>query len=123
MCIDHRDPKCGFRMNMVAGGQSVEHAWEILSDGVEVAGAGVVSWLLWEGDALVFNCCSQSSDESWTMSWRYELLGEGQRVRAVEQIVVPAGIRTSFGCSSGVERDSRARTRPATSSSFDLAAE
>ena len=86
MCIDHRDPKCGFRMNMIAGGQSVEHAWDILSDGVEVAGAGVVSWLLWEGDALVFNCCSQSSDESWTMSWRYELLEEGQRLRAVEQI-------------------------------------
>jgi hypothetical protein len=73
-------------MNMVAGGQSVEHAWEILSDGVEVAGAGVVSRLLWEGDALVFNCRSQSSDESWTMSWRYELLEEGQRLRAVEQI-------------------------------------
>src|SRR5215471_7137007 len=41
MWIDHRDPKCGFRMNMSAGGQSVEHAWESLSDGVEVAGGEV----------------------------------------------------------------------------------
>ena len=38
------------------------------------------------GDALVFNCRSQGSDESWIMSWRYELLEEGQRLRAVEQI-------------------------------------
>jgi hypothetical protein len=91
MWIDHRDPKCGFRMNMSAGGQSVEHVSERLSDGVEVAGGGVLSRLLWEGDALVFNCCSQSSDESWNMSWRYALLEEGQRLRAVEQI--PGGGR------------------------------
>ena len=86
MRIDHRDPKCGFRINMSAGGQSVEHAWESLSDGVEVAGGRVLSRLLWEGDALVFDCRSQGSDESWIMSWRYELLEEGQRLRAVEQI-------------------------------------
>ena len=86
MWIEHRDPKCGFRMNLSAGGQSVEHAWESLSDGVEVAGGGVLSRLLWEGDALVFNCRSQGSDESWIMSWRFELLDEGQRLRAVEQI-------------------------------------
>jgi hypothetical protein len=38
------------------------------------------------GDALMFNCRSQGSDESWIMSWRYELLEEGQRLRAVERI-------------------------------------
>lgn len=86
MWIDHRDPKCGFRMNMSAGGQSVEPAWEILSDGTEVAGGGALSRLFWEGDALVFDCRSQSPDESWTMSWRYELLEGGRRLRAVEQI-------------------------------------
>jgi hypothetical protein len=84
--IDHRDPKCRFQMNMSAGGQSVEHAWESLSDGVEVAGGGVVSRLLWHGDTLVFEARSQSSDESWTMSWRYELLEQGRCLRAVEQL-------------------------------------
>ena len=73
-------------MNMSADGQSVEQAWESLSDGVEVAEGGVLSRLLWEGEALVFNCRPQGSDESWIMSWRYELLEEGQRLRAVEQI-------------------------------------
>jgi hypothetical protein len=73
-------------MNLSAGGQSVEHAWESLSDGVEVAGGRVLSRLLWEGDALVFDCRSQGSHESWIMSWRYELLEEVQRLRAVESI-------------------------------------
>lgn len=86
MWIDHRDPKCGFRMNMSVGGQSIEHAWEILSDGTEVAGGGALSRIFWEGEALVFECRSQSPDESWTMSWRYELLEGGRRLRAVEQI-------------------------------------
>ena len=86
MWIEHCDPKCGFRMKMDAGGQSVEHAWEVLSDGVEVGREGAFSRLAWEEDALVFNCRLESSDESWTMSWRYELLEEGQRLRAVEKI-------------------------------------
>jgi len=105
MWIDHRDPKCGFRMNMSAGGQSVEHAWESLSDGVEVTGGGVLSRLLWEGDALVFNCRSRGSDESWIMSWRYELLEEASASEQLNRYVVAAGIRTTFGSSSGGERD------------------
>ena len=92
-------------MNLSAGGQSVEHAWESLSDGVEVAEGGVLSRLLWEGEALVFNCRPQGSDESWIMSWRYELLEEASASEQLNRYVVAAGIRTTFGSSSGGERD------------------
>ena len=86
MWIDHREPKCGFRMNMSAGGKSVEHAWESVSDGIEIAGEEGRSCLCWQGDALIFSCSSQNADESWTMSWRYEVLEDGRLLRAVEQL-------------------------------------
>jgi hypothetical protein len=86
MSIDHRDPKCGFRMDMSAGGPPIQHAWEISADGTEVAGGGGVHRLFWEGDTLVFDSRFQTPPEPWTMSWRYELLEEGRRLRAVEQI-------------------------------------
>ena len=52
----------------------------------EVDGGGVISRLFWDGDALVLDCRSQGPDEPWTMSWRYELLEEGQSLRALERI-------------------------------------
>jgi len=75
-----------FRMKMTAGDQSVEHAWETWSDGIEIAGEEDRGCLFWEGDALVSNFRSQDSGESWTISWRYELLEEGRCLRAVEQL-------------------------------------
>lgn len=86
MWIEHRDPKCQFRMKMTAGQDSVEHAWESLSDGAEVSGGGVVSRLFWGGDALVFDCSEQSAEASWKMNWRYELLDGRNRLRASEQM-------------------------------------
>ena len=84
--IDHREPKCGFRMRMVAGGQPSEHAWEISTDGSEVGGGGLTSRLFWDGDALVFDFRDQTPGQSWTMSWRYELLEDGRQLRATEQL-------------------------------------
>ncbi len=84
--IDHREPSFRFRTTMSAGGKSVEYAYESLSDGKELAGEGSVNSLRWDGDALVFTGLSQSSDGLWTISFRYELLEEGRRLRAVEQI-------------------------------------
>ena len=55
MWIDHREPKCGFRMKMSVVDQSVEHAWENVSDGIEIAGEEGRGCLFWEGDALVSN--------------------------------------------------------------------
>jgi hypothetical protein len=85
--IDHRDPKCGFRISMTAGGESVERAWESsLSDEIPVVGEGFYSRLYWDEDSLVFECGSKGTDATWSMLWRYELFGSGQRLRAVEQM-------------------------------------
>ena len=87
MWINHGDPKCQFRINMKAGGQSVERAWESsFSDQREVAAGGSWSHLFWDGDTLVFNCGSESPDSSLTMSWRYELTADRQELHAVEQM-------------------------------------
>ena len=87
MRIDHRDPKCAFQISMSAGGQTVERAWESsVSDQTYPVEAGFYSRLFWEGDALVFECGSNGSDETWRMLWRYELFDSGRRLRAVEQM-------------------------------------
>lgn len=85
--IDHRDPKCGFQISMSAGGDSVERTWESsLSDEIPVVDSGFYSRLFWEGDALVLECGSKGSDETWSMLWRYQLVDSGQRLQAVEQM-------------------------------------
>jgi hypothetical protein len=86
MKIDHHDPKCRFQITMSAGCESVDRAWESLADGVEISGEGVASRLSWDGNVLVFVCRSHGSDSPWTMSWTYELLNDGRRLRAVEQM-------------------------------------
>ncbi len=84
--IDHREPSFRFQLRFIADGKPVEYAYEGLSDGKEVAGVGGTNNLCWDGDALVFSGRSQSPDALWTISFRYELLEEGRRLRAVEQI-------------------------------------
>jgi hypothetical protein len=66
--IDHRDPKCGFQINMSAGRETAERAWESgLSDEMRVVDGGFYSRLFCEGDALVFHCGSMGADETWSM--------------------------------------------------------
>jgi hypothetical protein len=84
--IDHREPSFRFQATVTAEGKSVEYAYEGLSDGKEVVVEGGANSLRWDGDALVFTGRSQSSDGLWTISFRYELLEEGHRLRAIEQI-------------------------------------
>jgi hypothetical protein len=42
--------------------------------------------MCWQGDALVSEDRSGTPDSAVTMSWRYELLDDGRRLRAVERI-------------------------------------
>jgi len=86
MRIDHREPIVHLQIRIVANGKPVEYAYERVSDGTEVAEGGTVTSLCWDGDVLVFTGRSQSSNGLWTMSFRYELLEEGRRLRAVEQV-------------------------------------
>jgi hypothetical protein len=85
MLIDHREPTFNFKIRMVANRTPVERAGEILSDGVAVGGGESLTSLSWDGDALVMASHSQGP-VPWAMSFRYELLEEGRRLRAVEQI-------------------------------------
>jgi hypothetical protein len=85
--IDHRDPKCGFQIDMSAGGESVERAWESsVSDDIRVGDGGFYSRLFWEGNLLVFERGSKDTDETWSMVWRYQVLDSGRRLQAVEQM-------------------------------------
>jgi hypothetical protein len=71
---------------MIADGKPVEHGGEGLTDGKAVAGEGSLTRLCWEGDVLVMSCEAQGPDAPWAMSFRYELLDEGHRLRWSEQI-------------------------------------
>ena len=84
--IEHRDPVFRFQLRMVAGDQPVEYAGEGLTDGKEVAGERELTRLYWDGDILVMSCESRSPDAQWAMSFRYELLDDGRRLRWSEQI-------------------------------------
>ena len=67
-----------------------EYEYELLSDGREVVGteqgARAVSSLRWEGNALVVTWRTQRSDGEMEISFRYELLDGGQRLRATERV-------------------------------------
>lgn len=86
MRIEHHDPSFRFQLRIVAGDKPVEHAGEALTDGQEVAGPGEVTRFYWDADALVMSCGSREPDAQWTMSFRYELLDQGRRLRWFEQI-------------------------------------
>ena len=62
MRIEHRDAIFRFQLSVVAGDKTVEHAGEGLTDGKEIAGAGALTRLCWDGDALVMSREPQSGD-------------------------------------------------------------
>ena len=71
-------------------GNPFEYEYELLSDGREVVGtrqgARTVSSLRWEGNALVVTWRTQRSNGEMNISFRYELLDAGRRLRATEQL-------------------------------------
>jgi len=86
--IDHDDPRFRYQATFVADdGKTFEFSFERQSDGREVAAAeDETSSLRWEDDALISVDCTRSHDTTVTMSWRYELLDGGRRLRAIEQL-------------------------------------
>ena len=88
MRVEHREPLFHMWGKFVANGKTlIEYSFELVADGPEVAlGENDVSRLYWEGDALVSEFRSGTPDSVVTMSWRYELIDSGRRLRATEQI-------------------------------------
>jgi hypothetical protein len=88
--IEHRDPMFRHKATFVSESGPREYAYELLSDGREVAaahqGGRTISSLRWEGSALVVTWRTQRSDGELTISFQYELVDGGRRLRAVEQV-------------------------------------
>jgi len=88
--IEHRDPTFRHKAALVTRSNPIEYHYELLSDGREVVGtqhgARTVSSLRWEGHALVVEFRTQRADGEMAISFRYELLDAGRRLRATEQL-------------------------------------
>ena len=90
--IEHREPMFRYAATLMAGGTPIEYAYELSTDGKEVAatqqGRRSVSSLRWDGNALVFvsKIEGPDPDRTITINFRYELLEVGRRLRAVEQL-------------------------------------
>ena len=87
--IEHREPAVRCEARFAFENNTFEYSLERVSDGREVVDQeerATVSSLHWEGNALVFIDRTDGPDSKLTMSWRYELVEDQRRLRAVEQI-------------------------------------
>jgi len=88
--IEHREPAFASQLTIVFSDKPVESKFELLTDGREVTTTGggqqVVSSLGWDGEALVANFRIQLPGGDLMISFRYELLDGGRRLRAAEQL-------------------------------------
>ena len=90
--IEHREPMFRYKATLVANGPPIEYGYELSTDGRDVTatqqGRTVVSSMRWDGDALVFVSRIENPDPSRTITitFRYELVEGGRRLRAVEQL-------------------------------------
>ena len=90
--IEHHEPRFHQKASFVSSPDSkpFEYEFELLTDGREVVssleGGRIVSSLRWEGDALVVTWLTEQPDDEMTVSFRYELIDAGRRLRAVEQL-------------------------------------
>lgn len=88
--IEHSDPTFKYRAEFVSDSGSRKVEYELLSDGREIRSthqdATVVSRLHWEGEALIASWLVQRPDAGMSISFRHELLVDGRRLRAVEEL-------------------------------------
>ena len=93
--IEHRDPMFRYKAAFVGENGPLQYGplpyeYELRSDGREVGfiqqGLTTVSTLRWEGEALVATWRIQRVDGELRISSRYELIDNGSRLRAVEQV-------------------------------------
>jgi hypothetical protein len=88
--IEHRDPAFKCQMTIVLDGKPIETKYELLTDGREVTstagGRRTVSSLRWDSNALVATSRVEIPNGEMTIVFRYELLDDGRRLRASEQL-------------------------------------
>ena len=88
--IEHCEPTFRDKAAFVSASGSRDYEYELLTDGREVVsehkGSRTASTLRWEGNSLVVMWGTQRPDGEMTVSFRYELIDDGRRLRAVEQL-------------------------------------
>jgi hypothetical protein len=83
--IEHRDPKFQYKGEFVSDNGKVQPEFELMSEEQgDIAQQEMTSGasLRWEGDALLFTYAGGDLK----ISFRYELIDAGRRLRAVEQL-------------------------------------
>ena len=88
--IEHRDPAFRYQATLMSETGKVQYEFELPSDGKEVSGSQggttAVSSLHWEADALLLTSRMQLPNGELRITFRYELVDGGRRLRAVEQL-------------------------------------
>ena len=77
--IEHREPAFHHKASMVMADGPREFEYELRSDVPD-------SGLRWDGDALVVTFTNPLPEGEMTISFRYELLDDGRRLRASEEV-------------------------------------
>jgi len=88
--IEHREPMFHCKGAFVTKSNPLQYEYELPSDGREVVstrnGVQTVSRLQWNGDALLVTMRTQRAGGEQKLSFRYDLVDAGRRLRATEQL-------------------------------------
>jgi hypothetical protein len=87
--IDHHDPMIRIDAKFEFVGQTFAWSTQRTSDGrerPEPSDPRNVSSLRWADDALLFTDHTDGAKSEVTMTWRYEIVDNGRRLQATEQI-------------------------------------
>lgn len=88
--IEHREPTFHYKATLQTPTNPIQYDLEFVSDGAQVvsaqAGAKTASSLKWDGNALVLSSVMQRAGADTSITFRYELIDGGRRLRATETI-------------------------------------
>lgn len=87
--IEHREPAFRHKASFVFESGTRDYEYELRSGGPSPPAQGEGGWLLWDGDVLVVTFRQPVPDGSpglMTVSFRHELIDDGRRIRASEQV-------------------------------------
>ena len=88
--IEHHEPTFRCKGAFVTNSRPFEYEYELPSDGREVVstqrGVQTSSRLQWDGDALLVTMRTERPDGEQKISFRYDLIDAGRRLRAAEQV-------------------------------------